>query len=427
MKEINFSKNNVSVQWKYVKRNLKDLGYSDQTDIFEKRAHKAIQKLIQGDIYEEFEEQLGAGRYERKEGRLGTRKGEYTRYFTTTFGASRIRIPRSRKRLCIRYKLFDKYQRRQKKFDNMIILSMLLGFSTRKQSRFFRKFIGDSVSHTTASRLLRNLETDLKEFRSRPIEDKYKYLLVDGFWIKVLTKGKYLRKMVILIVSGVTLDNKKNILAFKLAKGETENEVTALLNDLYRRGLKGKHLKLIASDGSNGIRAAINIVYPYAQRQLCSTHKLRNLAGNIRHKVKNRRKIMPQASMIYKSKNRSQAIKRFEKFCSKWEETEPRAIRCFRRDFHDTLAYYSFIEDRNFISTTNHLERDIEEVRRRIKTQGYFKNEKSVNLWVYGIISQFRNEQIAKEIEELKQQSQNMSNCMFALIKEPKHKSAQLS
>ena len=35
-------------------------------------------------------------------------------------------------------------------------------------------------------------------------------------------------------------------MAFRLAKGETEEEVTVLLNDVYRRGLEGKQLKLIA-------------------------------------------------------------------------------------------------------------------------------------------------------------------------------------
>jgi len=32
------------------------------------------------------------------------------------------------------------------------------------------------------------------------------------------------------------------------------------------------------------------------------------------------------------------------------------------------------------------LERDLEEIRHRIKTQDYFKNERSADLWVYGIL-----------------------------------------
>ena len=98
--------------------------------------------------------------------------------------------------------------------------------------------------------------------------------------------------MVILFVLGVTLDNKKEIIAFKLAKGETEEECSALLNDLYRRGLEGKNLKLIASDGAKGIRAAINMVYPYAKWQLCYVHKLRNLIKHIRYKQQHRKSMM---------------------------------------------------------------------------------------------------------------------------------------
>jgi transposase-like protein len=145
----------------------------------------------------------------------------------------------------------------------MVILAMLLGLSTRKQRKFFKSFIGDAVSHTTASRsnstsnLLKNLEAGLREFRSRPIEDRYKYLIIvefdleDGLGVKI--KEDRVRERVILFVLGITLDNKKESIAFKLAKGETGEETSSLLNDLYRRGLEGKYLKLISSDGSKGI------------------------------------------------------------------------------------------------------------------------------------------------------------------------------
>jgi len=291
MRSINFSQENLAVQWQYVKRNLHELGIEGFLDDFEQKAHKVVQELIQRTIYEEFDEQIGAHRYEHARGiRRDTRKGRYERFLSTTFGLSKVIIPRTRNGFNIRYSLFNKYQRRRNKLDRMILYSMILGLSTRKQKRFFKGFIGDAVSHTTASRILRGLEGSLNEFRTKPIDDNYKYLLVDGLWVKVRS-GERLRKMVILFVLGITPDNKKELIAFRLAKGETEEEVTALLNDLYRRGLEGKNVKLIASDGARGIRAAINTVYPYAQWQLCHVHKLRNLASNIRYKKKHRRKL----------------------------------------------------------------------------------------------------------------------------------------
>lgn len=114
-----------------------------------------------------------------------------------------------------------------------------------------------------------------------------------------------------------------------------------------------------------------------------------------------------------------QAVKTFNNFCRRWQDIEPQAVRCFKKDFSDTLSFYDFADDRNFISTTNHIERYLEEARRRVKIQGYFKSEKSLNLWIYGIISQLR--------EQEQQPKQDIPKHIFTLIKEPEYESAQLS
>ena len=355
------------------------------TEKFETDAHRAIQKLLQKGINEEFQASIKAKRYERNSKRAGFRKGTYSRYLTTTFGRSKLEIPRTRGELDVEFRMFNKYQRRQKKFDDMVIMSLVLGISTRKQKKFFRAFIGDAVSHATASRLILRFEEEVAEFRSRKLQDTYKYLLIDGRWVSV-KEGADTRKRPIVFVVGITEDNTKEVLTFKLAKGETEEEITGILNDLYRRGLEGRNLKLIASDGAKGIRAAINMVYPYAKWQWCSTHKLRRIRSNIRHKAKNGATVMKEASEIYKAPSKREALTKFSKFCHKWKDEEPGAVRSLRRDFAETLAFYDYMDDKRFMSTTNHLERFLEEIRRRIKVQGYFKNPRSVDCWVYGIM-----------------------------------------
>jgi len=417
MRSIDFSNDNLAVQWQYVKRNLGELGILYQFEDFELQAHRIIEQLIQSCINEEFTLQIGAERYEHAPRRKDERQGSYERRFTTTFGETTIRLPRTRfNNIKIHYSLFERYQRRQKKFDRAVLLSMLLGLSVRKQRRFFKTFIGDAVSHTTASRLIRSLEDDLKAYRTRLIEDKYKYLIIDGLWVKIKDSGR-LQEKVVLFVLGITVDNKKEIIGFKIAKGETEAEVTALLNDLYRRGLEGKNLKIIASDGAKGIRAAIQMVYPYAKWQLCYVHKLRNLISHIRYKTRHRKSMVRQASAIYEAENKHKALTRFERFCQRWQELEPYAVKCFRDGFLDTLNYFDYSDDKNLISSTNHLERDLEEVRRRIKIQGYFKSDRSAELWVYGIISQFRQEP----------QPEVMPKHIVAIFNEPKYESVQLS
>ena len=388
MRSMNFSSNNLAVQWQYVKRNLREMGILNQSEVddIETKARLVVEGFFQQSINGEFKEQIKAEEYERSEERADIRSGTYPRIFTTTFGKTRLLIPKVRKKnRDYVYKLFAKYQRRQRKFDDMIVLSLLLGFSTRKQQKFFQAFIGDSVSHQTASALLQNLSDDLREYQSQPIEDKYRFIFIDGFWVHI--KEIDIKKRPVLFALGITKDGKQELIAFKLAKGETEEEYTSFLNDLYRRGLKGKSLELIIQDGSEAITAAVNMVYPYTPRQRCYTHKLRNLMQNIRYKLKHRAKLMKQASTIYKAASRQDAIKRFRVFVNQWKYKEPRAVKCFQDEFYQTLNFYDFPKEvRSAISTTNHLERFLEEIRRRIKIQGYFKNERSLNLWIFGLI-----------------------------------------
>ncbi|MFH0855610.1 MAG: IS256 family transposase [Candidatus Omnitrophota bacterium] len=387
-KSVNFSTDNLPKQWQYVKRNLREMGIVSQAGIedIEVRARLVVEAFFQRGVFAEFRQQLKADVYERADEREDIRSGTYARYFTTTFGRARLLIPKVRKKSKeYFYNLFAKYQRRQEKFDDMVVLSMLLGFSTRKQQKFFRAFIGDSVSHQTASRLLHGLADDLRVYQTKPIEDRYRFLLLDGLWVHI--KEIDIKKRPILFALGITKDGKQEIIAFKLAKGETEEEYTAFLNDLYRRGLLGKSLELIIQDGSEAITAAVNTVYPYTPRQRCYTHKLRNLLQNIRHKIKHRPKMARQASNIYKASSRQEAIRRFRIFVNRWRHIEPRATKCFQDEFYHTLNFYDFPKAvRSAISTTNHLERFLEEIRRRIKIQGYFKNERSLNLWMFGLI-----------------------------------------
>lgn len=381
MRDINLSEDNLAVRWQYVNRNLKDLDIITQASLEHDIRH-IINGALQRSIDKDFSDKLGADWYERTVERKDVRCGYYNRAFTTKFGRTELKIPRARDTK-IKYELFDMYQRRHSKLDYAIALSVILGLSTKKQSKLFYELIEDSVSHQTASKLIYYLEDELAAYRRRPISNKYKYLAIDGMWVNI--KELNIRNRPVLFALGITKDNKKELLSFKLAKGETEAEYTAFLNDLYRRGLE--EVKCLTADGSEAITAAVNTVYPYARRQYCYTHKLRNLSQNLRYKKRHRKKLMSQAKKIYKEPSKDKAIKRFKGFMRTWQNKEPRACRNFTNHFIDTLNFYDFPkEDRNLISTSNHLERYIEELRRRTKIQGYFRNERSLNLWIFGII-----------------------------------------
>ena len=54
MRSVNFSSDNLAVQWQYVKRNLGELGVLYQFDDFQLQAHRIIKDLMQSCVNEEF-------------------------------------------------------------------------------------------------------------------------------------------------------------------------------------------------------------------------------------------------------------------------------------------------------------------------------------------------------------------------------------
>jgi len=148
-RSVDFSKNNLPVQWQYVNRNLKELGLWKEV---EKRVKKTIKGTIETVVWEEYDLMLARKKYQRIKNNNGYRSGSYTRSITTTHGrVDNIHMPKS-KSIRVEYGCLGRYQHRQSEFDENILKALVLELTGRKQKQFFKSFIGDSVSHTTASK-----------------------------------------------------------------------------------------------------------------------------------------------------------------------------------------------------------------------------------------------------------------------------------
>jgi len=378
-RSVNFSKDNLPVQWQYVNRNLREMGL---WELVEKRVKNTIKGTIETIIWEEYNLVLARKKHQRLNGATGYRSGSYLRSLSTTHGrVDNLRMPKS-KGLRIRYNCLGAYQRRQKSFDDHILKAMILGLTGRKQRRFFQSFIGDSVSHTTASKIMNKISYLVNHYRNMPLLDEYEYLYLDAIWIHV--KEMNIKNRPILIALGVKADGSKHILTFKLAKSESEAEWLGLINDLYRRGVKGYSLNLIISDNCPGLKSAINYVYPYVALQLCTVHKLRNILSKIRNKPQNRKKIMRQACKIFKAKTKQEAINRYNRFLKEWAGKEPGVIRTIKKDIEYYFTYFNFPADkRNTLKSTNPLERINRELRKVSRRYGYFQNQRSLDIFTY--------------------------------------------
>ena len=317
------------------------------------------------------------------------RNGYYERDFVTRFGTLRLRIARTRDKSFLPPGL-DKFQRRAPEVAMLIREAFLRGISTRQVGRVVATLTGEVVSAQTVSNLTRDLDHAVREFHRAPLKDEWAYLFLDGVNLKVRRPaGRQCVQM--LVAYGVRQDGTRQLLGFLRTKGEGQAHWEALLNDLYRRGLKGDKLLLIVTDGCPGLAAAIQTVYPRAAHQRCWVHKMRNILEKVRKRDYDAVKADAQA--IYLAKGRRQAEAAARTFCRRWRQHYPTVVKQLQRDLPELLAFFAFPKHLwRKLRTTNIIERCFVEVRRRTRPMVCFVNVQSVDRIIYSIFQRFNLE-----------------------------------
>lgn len=343
-----------------------------------------VKLILESSLEEELLEELQVSRYRRSKSRRGYRNGYYPRDLYTMFGVIKsLRVPRARE--CYSSRIIPRYQRRQEEINRMVRSMFLAGVSTRRVGEVLTRIKGENISAQTVSRIALSLDVEVDRFHRRRLADNYQYLFLDGICLKV--KGaNAVHKRHVLCAYGITWSGQKEIISFHQASSESEAQWETFLRDLYQRGLEGKQLCLIVTDGCPGLHGALEIVYPYIARQRCWAHKLRNVANKIRKRDID--ECMSGARLIYLAEHRRRAVEHFKAWESKWNILYPKAVNCIEKDLDEMLNFFDMPSDHWIkVRTTNVIERAFREVRRRIRPMSCFTNSKSVDRIIYGVIN----------------------------------------
>lgn len=339
----------------------------------------------------ELDQRVGCGKYERSEGRRDYRNGSYARDLLTQYGwISGLRVPRLR---CggTDSVVFERYQRRQRLVDVVMLQAFLRGQSTRQTRRVFGQLFGESVSAPTVSRLIGHLDEEVRSFHRRELLGSYRQLYLDGFWIKLRKPVK--TKRVILLAYGVRSDGRGELVGFLLTTHESEACWWGFLRDLKERGLLDPGL--VITDGAAGLLKALPAVWPRAPQQRCVVHKARDAADRVTV-GKHRRALERDARWVFEQAEDNQTEtavrKRLRRFCAKWVDREPKAVEIFTGGIEDCFCYLTYPPPlHRTLKSTNPIERQIEEFRRRIKPMRSFNNIKSAERIIYGLIAYVLN------------------------------------
>ncbi len=109
-----------------------------------------VEKMLNEMLDQEAAQLVGAQRYERRQGRKGTRAGHYRRSLETTAGNVALQVPKLRHLRC-EAAIRERYRRREASVEEALIEMYLAGVSVRRVEDITEALWGTRVSSGTVS------------------------------------------------------------------------------------------------------------------------------------------------------------------------------------------------------------------------------------------------------------------------------------
>lgn len=341
------------------------------------------------------------------------RAGTYVRRVLTSYGfIPDLRVPKLRSGNRDRsWHILARYQLAMPEVLDQALYLYTIGLSIRDLQEALYVFCGHVLSRDAINRVTIAAQSPMQSWRNRPLTDTPPILIVDGVWVQVLApsgqtwidqSGHERKEMrgqerVVLTVMGVWEDGRHEILHYEAAAAEDTEAWTNLFSALKRRGLDPASVRMLVSDGSSGLAAALAQELPRAQQQRCTVHKIRGLERHFCYRDLlrtdpttqvpvsfeqarrlRREQVTTDAHAIFEAPSRAVAVERLAAFQATWRAVEPEVVRQLTQGIESSFTFYQFDGALHpLIRSTNLLERFFREFRTKSDEIGAFPNEVS--------------------------------------------------
>ena len=334
---------------------------------------KLLQESLNAVLKTESKEQLKAEPYERSEERTDSRNGSRERLLTTRIGTIPLTVPRHRNEP-FKSMIFDNYSRSEAALIAAMTEMVVNGVSTRRVSVIVEQLCGKSISKSSVSELCKDLDKAVHEFKDRPLEGEYPFLIVDATYFKVRENHRVVSKalMIALAING---KGKREIAGFEIYDCENRNNWYDFFMRLQSRGLTG--LKMITSDAHDGILHGIRRVFPEVPWQRCQFHFAKNIVDKAPKKHQEGLRI--ELGVMFQSTDIEDARKKRDSILQDYADLAPAAMECLDLGFESAMTVLHLpLSVRKLVRTSNHMERINRELKRRSDAIGVFPNKESV-------------------------------------------------
>src|SRR5438477_1274228 len=206
------------------------------------------------------------------------RAGSHPRRVLTSYGLiPDLRVPKLRSGNADRpWQILTRYQLAMQPLLDLALYLYTLGLSIRDLQEALYLSFGHVLSREAVNRVTIAAQSPMQVWRSRPITDTPPILIVDGVWVQILAPTGQIwtdrsghervemrgQERVVLAVMGVWEDGRHEILHYEATDAESSESWSAVLASLKRRGLDPAAVRMVVSDGTTVLPAALKEQLP---------------------------------------------------------------------------------------------------------------------------------------------------------------------
>ena len=335
----------------------------------------------------ELEQHLGYAKHDAEgRGSGNSRNGATPKMVRGDFGEIAIETPRDRNS-SFEPKIVAKRQTSVGNFGEAVVSLYARGMTTREIEQHVKEIYGVEISPQFVSRVTEELQQQITEWQSRPLERVYPIIFVDGLRVAVRTEKGVLKKCVYTVL-GVSLPGKQEVLGLWIEETEGARFWLKVLNDLKARGLSD--VLIFCGDGLTGLRNAVESAFPQADLQLCVVHHIRNVTQFV--SWKDRKLLCAGMRPIYTAPTIEAAALALDRFAQSWEARYPMSVAAWRNHWDELTTFFKYpVELRRMIYTTNAIESLHSQMRKNISNRKVFPTDEAVIKILFLNIRNFAN------------------------------------
>ncbi|WP_264079708.1 IS256 family transposase [Mycolicibacter algericus] len=329
-----------------------------------------------------------------------SRNGTTPKTVATVNGPVRIEAPRDRNG-SFEPAIVPKKTRRLNNINSVVLSLYSRGMTTRDIEAHLAEVYGASVSRELISNITEVVVDEIKAWQSRPLDEVYPILYIDGLRLRIGDNGVITTKVAYLAIGvdldgrkhalgcwiqdsylaiGVDLDGRKHALGCWIQDSEGAKFWQKVVIDLRNRGVRD--ILIACCDGLTGLPDAIRSIYPDTVVQTCVVHVIRNAMRFVSYK--DRKKVATAMRTIYTAPTVDGAELALKEFDQQFGTQYPGAIDVWRGAWPEFVPFLDYpVELRKIVYTTNAIESINFQLRKITKNRGHFPDKDAAMKLLY--------------------------------------------